>query len=270
MNQPTILFLTAGLGGKSFEDAADRLVAQASSFDFFTHLHSIKEEEIFQICPRILDWYKKEQLPDVKGFGWYTWKATIAHQAIVAKRWGDFDLVMYLDAGCEMFNSKQSAKRLRKYIDLALEEGRTLFSIPTPEREYTKRDLFEYFPSLSPEDVTPQFQSGSWILKFDSNQHFAEQWEFLSSIGIFMTDESPSEISENPYFKVHRYDQSIFSLIAKSSGYRSVSDVPPGAADSFRAKVRGFFYPFWWTRNRSGVSMIPKLMIGLGKISNIF
>jgi hypothetical protein len=269
MNKPTILFLTAGLGGKSFEDAADRLVAQASSFDVFTHLHSIKEDEIFQICPRILEWFKKEELPDVKGFGWYTWKATIAHQAIVAKRWGDFDLVMYLDAGCEMFNSKQSAKRLRKYVEVAMKEGRTLFSIPTPEREYSKRDLFEYFPSLSPDDTTPQFQSGSWILKIDSNQQLAEQWENFSSLGIFMTDESPSRNTENIHFKVHRYDQSIFSLLAKSLGYKSVSDVPPGAADSVRAKIRGFFFPFWWARNRTGNSMIPKLMLALGKITNI-
>jgi hypothetical protein len=270
MKNPTILFLTAGLGGKSFEEAADRLIVQASSFGFFTHLHAIKEEEIFQICPRILDWYKKDDLPGVKGFGWYTWKATIAHQAIVAKRWGNFDLVMYLDAGCEMFNSKQSARRLRKYIDFAMEQGRTLFSIPTPEREYTKRDLFEYFPSLSPEDATPQFQSGSWILKIDSNQHFAEQWEILSSIGVFMTDESLSQISESDDFKVHRYDQSIFSLLAKSLGFKSVLDVPPGAASSVRAKLRGFFHPFWWTRNRTGVSMIPRFMITAGKISNVF
>jgi hypothetical protein len=269
MKKPTILFVTAGLGGKSFEEAADRLIVQAASFGVFTHLHSIKEEEIFQICPRILDWFRKEELPFVKGFGWYTWKATIAYQAIVEKRWGNFDLVMYLDAGCEMFNSKQSSKRLRKFIAIAFQEGRALFSIPTPEREYTKRDLFQYFPSLSPDDVTPQFQSGSWILKFDSNQYFAEQWEILSSLGVSMTDESLSRLTENIYFKVHRYDQSIFSLLAKSLGFNAVPDVPPGAADSLRAKARGYFYPFWWTRNRTGNSMIPKSMLALGKISNL-
>ena len=39
------------------------------------------------------------------------------------------------------------------------------------------------------------------------------------------------------------------------------------AANSVRAKVRGYFYPFWWARNRTGNTIIPKLMITLGKIS---
>ena len=262
---PTILFVTAGLGGKSFEDAADRLVAQASTFEFFTELHAIKEEEIFQICPRILNWFENSELQQVKGFGWYTWKATIAYKAIVEKRWGEFDLVMYLDAGCEMFKSKQSKKRLQGYIHSAMNDGHTLFAIPTPERHFTKRDLFEYFSEISPEDESPQFQSGSWILKTNSNEEFARRWEELSAVGVFMTDESPSQMGESPDFKIHRYDQSIFSLLAKSFGYKANSDVPPGSATSVRAKVRGFFYPFWWARNRTGETIIPSLMFKLGK-----
>ncbi len=264
---PSILFITAGLGGKSFENAADRLVQQASSFGLFTRLHAVKEEEVFEICPRILDWFDKKQLPSIKGFGWYTWKASIAYHAIVEKRWGDFDLVMYLDAGCEMFKSKQSERRLGCYIESAMRDGRTLFSISTPEREFTKRDLFDFFPTLTPYDDTPQFQSGSWILKSDENQGFVDRWETLSALGAFMTDESPSRVLENPHFKVHRYDQSIFSLLAKSLGYSANSDLPPGAATSLRSKCRGFFYPFWWTRNRTGDTIIPRPMYWLGQLS---
>jgi len=263
-NKPTVLFITAGLGGPLFEQAADRLVNQAGKFDMFSRLHAVKESEVLEMCPRLLEWFTLIELRDTKGFGWYTWKANLAYQAIVQKRWGEFDLVMYLDAGCEMFSSSFSHRKLVNFLDHAEHQGNTLFSIPTPELEYTKRDLFNYFPGINPSDSSNQFQSGSWIFKTSESVDFVSQWEALSSLGIHMTDESPSKVPENAKFVVHRYDQSIFSLIAKSTGCSAVREVPPGNANSIRAKVRGFFFPFWWARNRTGLSMIPLLMRVLG------
>jgi len=266
-SRPKILFVTAGLGGSSFEEAADRLVNQAQSFGLFDRLHAVKEEEVLEICPRLLEWFSLEELRSTKGFGWYTWKATIAFEAIVEKRWGQFDLVMYLDAGCEMFRSYFSQKRLDAYFNHANTSGNTLFAIPTPEIEYTKRDLFQYFPMISQLDSSNQFQSGSWVLKSDLSEDFVKAWEKLSAFGINMTDESPSILGEHSSFKVHRYDQSIFSLLAKSHGYLPVNETPPGNSISMRSKVRGFFFPFWWVRNRTGKSVIPRMLTKLGLLS---
>ena len=266
-SRPRVLFLTAGLGGLSFEQAADRLVEQASTFGLFSKLHAVKEPEILEICPRLLNWFSLVELRNTKGFGWYSWKATLAYQAMVVKRWGDFDLVMYLDAGCEMFHSVFSEKRLNKYLTHAMTSGNTLFAIPTPEMGYTKRDLFEFFPTLDVDDATNQFQSGSWIFKTESSAEFANTWESLSSLGIHMTDESLSKIPERDNFIVHRYDQSIFSLLAKSLGYQPISDVPPGNTQSIQGKIRGFFFPFWWTRNRTGKSIISIFMQRIGNVT---
>ena len=266
-SRPKILFVTAGLGGSSFEEAADRLVNQAQSFGLFDRLHAVKEEEVLEICPRLVEWFSLGELRSTKGFGWYTWKATIAFEAIVEKRWGDFDLVMYLDAGCEMFHSSFSQKRLEDYIIHATKFGNTLFAIPTPEMVYTKRDLFDYFPNLNANDTTNQFQSGSWILKMDASLEFVSAWESLSSLGIHMTDESPSKKTEDDRFLVHRYDQSIFSLLAKSFGFTPISDTPPGNTQTFQAKIRAFFFPFWWTRNRTGMTVIPIFMQKAAKLS---
>jgi hypothetical protein len=267
LTKPSILFLTAGVGGSMFEQAADRLINQASHFGIFTRLHAVKESELVEICPRLLDWFSITELRSTKGFGWYTWKATLAYEGIVTKRWGEFDLVMYLDAGCEMFRSSFSQKRLMSYLDHAYQKGNTLFSIETPEMEYTKRDLFEYFPNLDANDRSSQFQSGSWILRRDASAEFVSLWESFSKKGLHMTDESPSILPESQDFIIHRYDQSIFSLLAKSLGYTPITDTPPGQTNSFRGKMRAFFFPFWWARNRTGQSIIPKFMQIAGRLT---
>ena len=91
--------------------------------------------------------------------------------------------------------------------------------------------------------------------------------ESFSKKGLHMTDESPSILPESQDFIIHRYDQSIFSLLAKSLGYTPITDTPPGQTNSFRGKMRAFFFPFWWARNRTGQSIIPKFMQIAGRLT---
>jgi hypothetical protein len=258
--------ITAGVGSKSFEEAAIRLVEQVETFNVFDKTYAVLTDELHDICPDLFEWFPKDEISEIKGYGWYAWKSAISLAAL-SGRWGDFDGIAYFDSGCEFFLSRPSKKRLLKYIAEANKNGHCFFSIETPESCYTKRDLFDYFPSIDPLDRTNQFQSGSWFLSRPTATEFIPKWNQIVWVGPHQVDESPSVLGESDGFQVHRYDQSVFSLLAKEMNLDAVSEIPPGKSGSLQFYFRAFFYPFWWSRNRTGVRSVPKLIQFFGKLT---
>ena len=263
----TWLFVTVGIGNQNYREAAERLCRQAKSFSVFDKLVLVEQNEINEIAPYLINWYNSDELKSTTGFGWYAWKAAVAKQAF-AGRWGKFDNVMYLDAGCEMFVSYFAKKRLQGYMKLTEELGSCLFAISSQESHYSKRDVYDEFMEF---DFPPekQIQAGSWLLRSNIGLQIAEEWESYIRRGKHTVDISSSVKQEYSGFVQHRYDQSIFSLIAKKNKLNISNDRPPGKINGLKFYIRSFFYPFWWARSREGKSGIPRIMILLGRLTLI-
>ena len=262
------LFFTAGLGSDDFESSALRLVNQARSFELFDTVKAFTTEEVKLLCPRLTEWYSEEELPELKGFGWYTWKSKLADLVVREHLLGEFDGYLYLDAGCEFFLSGFSKRRLQSMMLNASQNNTTLFTIPTPEIWHTKNAVLQIFEGSEAFVRTDQFQSGSWLItNSDVGKELVKRWEEIASISPIMTDESPSLDGENIDFRVHRYDQAIFSMVCKDLGLRPTKYVIPGSNQSLKYFVRAYFYPFWWARNRTGQSIIPNFLRTLGRLT---
>jgi hypothetical protein len=262
------LFFTIGVGGPEFEAAADRLAKKMAEFDVFSEIRVLKTAEVMSLCPRLSSWYSKEELFSTKGFGWYTWKSKIADLVVREKYFGRFDGYFYLDAGCEGYLSIASKIRLISFCNYAEARGATLFSIPTPEIWHSKRFLLDFLEVSEKDLHTPQFQSGSWFLsECRTSELLVQKWEAIMSMGPQFSDESSSPNGEYSEFKVHRYDQPVFSIICKSLGFESLGKIPPGSVPSLKYYVRAFSYPFWWARNRSGETLVPRFLSFIGRLS---
>ncbi len=262
------LFFTAGIGTPEYESSAERLVTQAKSFNLFHTVKAFSTSEVNELCPRLEEWYSPEDLAGIKGYGWYTWKSKLADLVVREEILGSFDGYMYLDSGCEFFLSRMSKRRLESMMENALINQATLFTIPTPEIWHTKKDLLDLFQYSENECKTNQFQSGSWLLSnSEKSKELVRRWEETASLGPHMTDESPSRNGEYQEFKVHRYDQAIFSLVCKNLELEPSHHVVPGSNQSWKYFIRAFSYPFWWARNRTGQTVIPNFMRKLGRLS---
>lgn len=262
------LFFTAGLGSLEFEASANRLTNQAKSFDVFDTVKAFTTSEVKQLCPRLTTWYLDEDLAQIKGFGWYTWKSKLADLVVREQILGEFDGYMYLDSGCEMFLSRFSKKRLQEMMSHAITNDATLFTIPTPEIWHTKRDIFNHFDNAPIFQRTDQIQSGSWLIgNSEKGKGLVRRWEELAAISPSMTDESPSLKGEFEEFKVHRYDQAIFSMVSKELRILPTTSIIPGSNQSWRYFLRAFFFPFWWARNRKGETVIPRMLMFAGKLT---
>ena len=258
-------FITAGVGSRNFEAAADRLAESIAEFKIFDHIQTYKTSDVLRYAPEITKWYSINELDQIKGYGWYVWKSRFALQAI-SEGFGDGDGIMYLDAGCEAFISSFSKRRLRHYMKIAEETGACLFKIPTPERNYTKRMVVNRFVDVKLIDEF-QFQSGSWLFTGALAKEFIAKWDAIVWEDQRFTDESISPGGEIDGFICNRYDQAIFSMLARAHSLDYCGDIPPGDISRKKPMLRLFVYPFAWARNRSGQSKVPSLMRISGNIS---
>jgi hypothetical protein len=261
-------FITAGVGSKDFEEAAERLAQTVATFQLFDNIRVFKSSDVGLYAPEISSWYSNEQLAELKGYGWYVWKSRFA-KTVIENNFTSSDGVMYLDAGCEAFLSTYSKKRLKKYMGIAEVNGSCLFRIPTPEKLYTKRLLIERFSSSVKGLDDFQFQSGSWLFTGNLAKEFLTAWDKVVWEDKRFTDESASPDGEVDGFICNRYDQAVFSMVARSLSLNACGDIPPGDLSRYRSRIRFFFYPFAWARNRRGVSLISRRMRLFGEISLI-
>lgn len=264
----TLHFITAGVGSKNFEEAAERLAANMRNFQIFDSVRVFKTEDVEKFAPEIFDWYQKDELMSLKGFGWYVWKSRFAKE-VITNRFNDSDVIMYLDAGCEAFISEFSRRRLQKYIQIAKDSGACLFKIPTPEKFYTKKLVLERFNVQVSELDDYQFQSGSWIMRGEVAREFINSWDSIVWENPKYTDESISPLGEIPGFVCNRYDQAVFSMVARSFGLNYCGDIPPGDITRLKPRLRLFFYPFAWARNRTGKTLISPIMVNLGYLTTL-
>jgi len=251
------LFITAAIGSSDFHSAGQRIVSQASQFALFDQQICVTESDLVEICPQIFETFSEDELSIEYKYGFYSWKSSIAAAAMQGF-WGNFDLVFYLDAGCELVPSFWNKRKLKQLMDSAEKTGIVAFAINTTERKYTKKLLLENMQASETSISSNQFQSGSWFLCGDIGRDFAFQWDQKVWESRKFIDESISPFGEDEQFIAHRHDQSVFSLLCKKFSIKPQLRNPPGPTDNFLRILINTKFPFWWARNRTGKTIIPK------------
>ena len=235
------IVVTAGLGSAEFEGAALRVKDCVEKFNVADRVVSVTTNDLQEICPLTTRLYSSYLNPDTHGYGFM--------------RWGDFDGVIWIDAGCEVSINPVSLLRFRHFKNYARRHGVASFTLNTKEIEYTKRDLFELFPHIDPKKAGDQFQT-TWIFFHrDKGQKITKDWFDVVCSGVNFLDFSLSTFGEFPEFIQNRNDQSAFSMVCKQNSVKALKYRPTSGSGSLAAVINGLLHPIWTSRNRTSVTV---------------
>lgn len=193
----------------NYKISAKRLINQAKKFGLFKNIYSCNKDDLDQS-------FKKkfyETLKQKRGAGYWIWKPYIINKYLKNLNHGDY--LIYMDAGCSI--NKRGLERFKEYIKLLDKSGKGIisFSLDHNENQYTNKKTFRYFGLDENKFQSNQLMATLLIMK--KNQLLEKQideWlEVLNNnVDLFTDKLTHNEIKE---FKLHRHDQSIFSLIRK-------------------------------------------------------
>jgi hypothetical protein len=247
------LAVTAGVGSRDFEEAALRVRDSLEGTGIVDQVIAVTTADLPSVCPKTSNLYKNLMNTDTRGFGFMSWKAEIVNSAFQGM-WGQFDGVVWIDAGCEVTINPASRIKFNKFKNFAIKHGVAAFTLDTLEIEYTKRDVFEIFPEIHPKEAGKQIQTTWFFLHGDLGRTIAQQWLDTVLIGTHLLDLNPSANSEFKEFIENRYDQSTFSLVCKQNQVRIMDYRPTTGSGTVFSRLRGVLNPIWTARNRQGKS----------------
>ena len=192
--------------------AGQRLINQAwylklfDTIKLFTPIDLIKDKEFWDIHKPFIE-------SNERGYGYWIWKSYIIKKTLTEI--ADGDILLYLDAGCEIDSKK--AFLLQNAFDICQKDVILGTGTQQKESSWTKKDLSFIYPI----DNTEQRQGGViMMLACPKVRELVDEWYMLSS-DYHLLDDSPSIIPNPPAFVEHRHDQSIWSLLTKKYGLYS-------------------------------------------------
>ena len=152
----------------------------------------------------------KEILSMPRGGGYWIWKPYFILKEL--KEMNDNDILIYTDTAMNFISSIQPYIQNMTGSFMLFQHG-----FYSPERGFTKGDIFNHFNVLNNKDITDSTQldaSHSIWKKNDNSIKFVTEWLDLCKNKQFVTD-APSIIPNLNDFGENRHDQSLLSVLAK-------------------------------------------------------
>jgi hypothetical protein len=247
------LFITFGDGSSQMIDAANRLGNQAKLMKTFSQVIIFNNDLLLKTIPGYEKILKNMQNLDENPVFYRAVKSYLVDWSL-NDCFGQFDVIMYCDAGSEFVNNYFSRLNLKKLLEQAYAFGGVAQNLNVSEIQFTKKKLLEYLGCSSEEMHSSQIQATWSIWKNnESNKKISEIWVKLSDARLNLW-QNPDQIEEEyPAFIDHRRDQSIFSILWKRNGNNSIPELR-----DFRPVLSASF-PIQNRRNRTGATQVPKI-----------
>jgi len=238
--------------------AATRLKNQAADLGIFQKIMQFDSDSLASVSPEFKEFRPK--LPTLMKSPNHFWAAKpYMLKAALTGEFGDFDQVIYADAGCEIINNFASRARLkRSLIKAGLCDVGVAQQIPYLEKNYTKKRTLEYLDPTRALANTLQIQATVILLNnCAGSKEFVNDWIRFSnpSLNLWQDPSFPE-----PELIGHRHDQSIFSILWKKRKLPTQKFYWDGARN--KNKLFDFLtssYAIQAIRNRTGVSSISSL-----------
>ena len=252
------VLITAGFSPEDMVSAARRIENQAKSLYSFRRIIRISKDNVSTYCPQLTKKYPDKISDSIPGFGYAAWKI----EAIFNTLKGDFgvcDGVVWVDGGCEINSSFFTRAKFKRTLERAADYGHAAFALNTQELKYTKKAVFELFPTAMEIQPNVQYQATYFILHGEAGLQIAES-VFVKVLNDFdIVDPNKLSNQESASLDLPKCEQSLLSLAVKSQQKINKMKTPPAGNRGWKSLIRGLGEPIWVSRNRTGESLIPSI-----------
>jgi hypothetical protein len=272
-----ITFADGNLGIKS---AGRRLIRQgmlSNYFDGGCEVWNLKRLEAAD--PIFKQMHSKFLRANKKGFGLWVWQPAFLLAAM--NQTPDGEVLVALDAGCQIVSNQGAAARMEAYVSEAVKNEFLFVQIKEgsfgvedlSEIAWTKSSCIDYFQATSIHLESTQIQSGIiFVLNSEKTREFVSRWyaNCVRDEYHLLVDPTADE-PQCSRFSSHRYTQSILSLMVKQESLARILD----ETYWFPNWLDGQDFPIWSMRNRSGGdafrrNLLDLLLIGFAKVEREF
>ena len=203
-----------------FQDGQASLAASAKCVGF---------DQVISASPR--DWHgtefasaNKSTLSQKRGGGYWLWKPWIIRKKLCELSTGD--ILFYCDASIDGFYKFDKFPRSLVHLASTSDQGFLIGPVihqHGPLKHWTKRDALILMNCDSPDIIDRPLVQATWsVWRVCANSHrFLSQWLEYCCDPRILTDIASTLSPEMHYFKDHRHDQSVLTLLA----YRDNWDV---------------------------------------------
>ena len=237
-------------GDLKWKFASKRILQQASSSNQFSIIEIYDRKSIGDFCePKVLDFIDNNK----KGFGYWIWKAPIIIDFI--NKNPEIDLICYADCGCEFNFSGPALPRWLEYMKEFENSEALFFETDCVEREWITLELVRWIEASSVELAQNQIAATVFLMKRDFALDFCTKWyEIMKESDFEYLGSSYDVKNQDVSFKDSRWDQSIFSILAKRS--LNVKILKTTEENFFAGNwVKGKDFPILAARNPSRFSI---------------
>ena len=222
------------------------LRSEAEAMDIFSSIQFYTEKDLPRICPgKYLNFIKKNP----RGYGYWMWKPLVLLDVMTGpgKVSRPGDVVLYLDSGSSL--NVRGRPRMLEYIDALVDNPDGILSpgqLGWKEKVWTKEDALRRLNCDKECRESRQIHGGSLMLCHSKkNINFIKKWfSLMVENNHHLLDDTPSIYPNCPQFREHRHDQSLLSLLLKTT--RPDAVVYPDETESRKRK-----FPIWSTRRRA-------------------
>ena len=248
------LFVTFGDGSENFTLAVKRIVDQAKKANFFDKCVGVNAQEFKKISPLFEESF--EDLQKIAEFPYYyrAGKTYLIHEALHGL-FGDFDVIIYADPGCELISNKTALKKLDQMVTRSVAGHAYAEQLQAPEWQYSKKYFLESVNATKEEKESGQIQATFSIFhNCHETKKFSREWINWSNSKLNYWQD-PIEEEQEEGFISHRNDQSLFSILWK----RHKFSVGPNSRkySGHLDLLRSAPVPIQTIRNRTGKVVIP-------------
>ena len=252
-NQTTVTLLTYGSG--RYSAAKDRLAAEAKRSGMFDQVWAHDHESLPNEYWRLLMGVRR---PSDKRLVARGAPRVLLLAAALEGRLREGDIVLYLDAGFVIRRNRLARERFRGYLQRVRANGVGILTMCLPlqpDARFTNAYVLRRL-GVSPTSAVAtsgQVESGFLLVhNTAATRRFFAHWrQLVLDDASLITDEHSAEAPQQPRFQAHRHEQSVLSLLLKST-YGPVPAPFSIPDETYAVALGDASYPFVAARCRSG------------------